>query len=272
MNRITLKRVGIAYAIFLGAVYLFDKSFQPLSSQGLQTELALFDMFNFIFFSLSLFPATLWTIGHFNKLAAHNKNRPYISLELITRFNRLFCWSAAAWCWINLLVSHFHSVFRQQPHFSTGDAFMTQFSPNPVILTLQCVFLVSVILLAVLFSAAFIRDIDDVLPSVIPRRLRLPVWFAAVLLVWRFAPDIFPPVLEFIHIQLNSLTRLAADTFKIEPFAACFASLCLGLLLGSFSVAASFLNVLERYRKGMFEELDELIARCPCRPEENAAS
>ena len=157
---------------------------------------------------------------------------------------------------------------------------MTQLVQNPVILALQCTFLFVVITFAVLFGIALIKDIDDGLPSIIPRRLKLPVWFAAVLLFWYFSPDIFPPVLDFIHSKLNVLTKLAADTFAAEPFLACSVSLCFGFLIGSFCfVASSFKTVIimtERHRKDMFEELDKLIARCPCRPEggvsDNAAS
>ena len=49
MNRITFKRLGIAYAIFLGSFYLFGKCCPSISPYCLQVSLILFDIFNFVF-------------------------------------------------------------------------------------------------------------------------------------------------------------------------------------------------------------------------------
>lgn len=113
MKHITLKRLCVAYAVFIGAVFLFEKFASPLSHQGLQAGLMLVRIFNFIFFSLALFQATLWAAGHLNRLAARNRNRNGFPLELVSRFNTLFCLSSFALFWIELLFSHLHFIFRQ---------------------------------------------------------------------------------------------------------------------------------------------------------------
>lgn len=149
---------------------------------------------------------------------------------------------------------------------------MTPFSPNPIILMLQCAFLFAAISIAVYFLMAVIKDINASLPSLIPRRLRLPVWFAAVLLFWRFAPDIFPPVMDFISDRLDSLTRLTLNAFAAEPATACLFIFLAGLFLGTLASAVASLEtmslIIERHRKGMMEEFAALSERCPRRTED----
>ncbi|MCW5207070.1 hypothetical protein VU08_09150 [Desulfobulbus sp. F5] len=146
---------------------------------------------------------------------------------------------------------------------------MILFASDLIIVFLQCLVLVAFIAFAVVATIFFIKEIGDTFPSFVPRRLRLPFWLAVALFCCSFGPDIFPPVVDFILARWDTLTVFILNRFKIDPFIACFASLCLGFLIGILGSTASSLKTLlimtERHRKGMFEELDELIARCPCR-------
>lgn len=138
-----------------------------------------------------------------------------------------------------------------------------------VIFALQCLLLAALAVLPAMLFVVMIKDIDNTLPTVIPRWLRLPFWLAAALFFCFYGADVFPPVMDFILSSLDKLTVFMTKRFEIEPFTACLASLCCGFLIGLFGSAASSMKALvimaERHRKGMFEELDELIARCPCR-------
>ena len=142
-----------------------------------------------------------------------------------------------------------------------------------LIVVLQCAVLAAAISLFVVLAFAFISDMDKMLPSFIPRRLRLPFWIAVLLLFCRLAPDVLPPVVDFVHLQANRLVILAAGRLKTDPASICILSFCAGFLAAFIGSAASSLKALtimaERHRKGMFEELDALMARCPCRPAED---